>query len=216
MFKNVLVPLDRSQASESALTIATALAALGARRLTLVEVHHARESAAHQKRLSMAGMTVVVQDSAEAYLDRWASALRSARFEVDARHPTGDPAREILRAASATGADLIVMATHGRGALARVALGSVADAVTRAAPCPVVMVRAQPGAVRPPDATGEGLDVRTIVVPLDGSALAEVALEPVRARGKPTPAFTSRARRSGCVRRRRACSDPGRSRALSR
>jgi nucleotide-binding universal stress UspA family protein len=51
----------------------------------------------------------------------------------------------ILNEASSTGADLIVMGTHGRGALRRVFLGSVADHVVRHASCPVVTFRT-PGA----------------------------------------------------------------------
>jgi universal stress protein A len=47
----------------------------------------------------------------------------------------------ILEEASAVGANLIVMGTHGRGAVKRLFLGGVADHVVRHAPCPVVTVR---------------------------------------------------------------------------
>ena len=53
----------------------------------------------------------------------------------------GDPAFEILRVANVYDADLIVMGTHGRGGLSRVVMGSVAEAVTRKANCPVLTVR---------------------------------------------------------------------------
>ena len=49
----------------------------------------------------------------------------------------------ILKEASSIGADLIVMGTHGRGALRRIFLGSVADHVVRHASCPVVTFRSQ-------------------------------------------------------------------------
>jgi nucleotide-binding universal stress UspA family protein len=52
----------------------------------------------------------------------------------------GDVAAEILRIAQDRNCDLIVMGTHGRGGVARIVLGSVAEAVVRAAPCPVVTV----------------------------------------------------------------------------
>jgi hypothetical protein len=52
----------------------------------------------------------------------------------------GDPAAEILSAAAAWQADLIVMGTHGRAGLERWILGSVAQAVLRNAPCPVLTV----------------------------------------------------------------------------
>jgi nucleotide-binding universal stress UspA family protein len=53
----------------------------------------------------------------------------------------GPPAREIVAAAREWNADLIVLGTHGRSGLARVVMGSTAEAVVRHAPCPVVVVR---------------------------------------------------------------------------
>ena len=51
-----------------------------------------------------------------------------------------DPAEEILRAAREDGADLLVLGTHGRGAISRALIGSVASGVARRAPCPVLLV----------------------------------------------------------------------------
>ena len=53
----------------------------------------------------------------------------------------GAPAEEIVRAARATKADLIVTGTHDRRGIAKVLLGSVAQRVVSSAPCPVVTVR---------------------------------------------------------------------------
>lgn len=55
----------------------------------------------------------------------------------------GSPADEIVKAATQWPADLIVIGSHGRGGLERVLLGIVAEAVTRHAPCPVLVVRAK-------------------------------------------------------------------------
>jgi nucleotide-binding universal stress UspA family protein len=57
--------------------------------------------------------------------------------------PEGHPAEEIVEAAEAWPADLIVIGSHGRGGLGRVLLGSVAEAVMRHAPCPVLVVRSK-------------------------------------------------------------------------
>lgn len=53
----------------------------------------------------------------------------------------GDAVHEILRLAGEAKADLIVMGTHGRSGVGRVLMGSVAEAVLRKAPCPVLTVR---------------------------------------------------------------------------
>jgi nucleotide-binding universal stress UspA family protein len=84
---------------------------------------------------------------------------------------TGDAAEEILRVATERGCGMIVMASHGRGALGRWTYGSVADRVSRTAPVPVMIVR-------PQDASPQiALPViRRILVPLDGSQLANEAL----------------------------------------
>jgi nucleotide-binding universal stress UspA family protein len=64
-----------------------------------------------------------------------------------ARIDRGEPAAEITRYAHDEGFDLIVMGTHGRRGLKRLALGSVAEHVVRTADCPVVTVRATPESV---------------------------------------------------------------------
>jgi nucleotide-binding universal stress UspA family protein len=82
----------------------------------------------------------------------------------------GDPAEQILRVAKDLNVGLIVMTTRGRGSLGRWAFGSVADAVTRTSPVPVFIVH-------PRDGDSEIAPViQRVVVPLDGSPLAEEAL----------------------------------------
>ena len=63
------------------------------------------------------------------------------------------------------------MASHGHGAIGRVAFGSVADRVARCSPVPVLIIR-------PSDAAKEATPVRLrrLIVPLDGSRLADRAL----------------------------------------
>jgi nucleotide-binding universal stress UspA family protein len=53
----------------------------------------------------------------------------------------GNPFLEIIRYAKAHNVDLIVMGTHGRGPIAHMLLGSVAEKVVRKSPCPVLTVR---------------------------------------------------------------------------
>ena len=75
--------------------------------------------------------------------------------------------------ATATKADLVVMTTHGLGPLSRFWLGSVADEMVRRATTPILLVRPQEKA---PDFTFEPM-LRHILVPLDGSVLAEQVLD---------------------------------------
>jgi len=56
----------------------------------------------------------------------------------------GKPSAEIVKAATEWPADLIVMGSHGRRGIERALLGSVAEAVLRHAPCPVLVVRGKP------------------------------------------------------------------------
>lgn len=63
------------------------------------------------------------------------------RFRTRLVTRTGSPFVEIIRYARDQGIDLIVMGTHGRGPVAHMLLGSVAERVVRKAPCPVLTVR---------------------------------------------------------------------------
>jgi nucleotide-binding universal stress UspA family protein len=148
MRKPILVPLDGSDLAERALPYAEALAAPGCQ-LILLEVG---------------------QDEEEfTLLDRHSDSC--ARLET----ATGDPAQTILQVARDLGVGLIVMTTHGRGALGRWAFGSVADTVTRTTPVPVMVVRPRAG-----EAEAAPI-MRRVVVPLDGSPLAEQALPTAQA-----------------------------------
>jgi nucleotide-binding universal stress UspA family protein len=142
MLQPVLVPLDGSPEAEQALPFAEALAEPGCQ-LILLEVGED-------------------PDDEFALLERHADSC--ARLET----VSGDPAERILSLVRDLGVGMIVMTTHGRGALGRLAFGSVADAVTRKSPVPVLVVRPGEATTEPP--------IRRLVVPLDGSALAEAAV----------------------------------------
>ena len=53
----------------------------------------------------------------------------------------GDPAAEIVRIAEEEKPEMIVMGTHGRTGLTRLLMGSVAEAIVRRSPCPVLTYR---------------------------------------------------------------------------
>ncbi|QDU79449.1 Putative universal stress protein [Polystyrenella longa] len=63
--------------------------------------------------------------------------LKNARVVVE----IGTPFVEIVRIAREEEVDMIIIGTHGRGAIAHMLLGSVAEKIVRKAPCPVLTVR---------------------------------------------------------------------------
>jgi glycine betaine transporter len=66
-------------------------------------------------------------------------------LRVDVRVAVGKPAEEIVRVAREDAVDLIVMGTYGHTGLHYMLLGSTAETVFRAAPCPVFMVQSSAG-----------------------------------------------------------------------
>jgi nucleotide-binding universal stress UspA family protein len=62
-----------------------------------------------------------------------------SKAQVILRH--GNPHSELVHAAKEENVDLIIIGTHGRGAIAHALLGSIAEKVVRLAPCPVLTVR---------------------------------------------------------------------------
>ncbi len=79
---------------------------------------------------------------AETFLKEQAEKIGSDGGKVAETHlRSGDPDKEILRAADALGAGLIVIGSRGLGAIPRMLIGSVSDSVVRHAHCPVLVVR---------------------------------------------------------------------------
>ena len=82
-----------------------------------------------------------VDRAARERLSELLSAADREKFDAQLVTKKGSPFVEIIRYAKAHDIDLIVMGTHGRGPIAHMLLGSVAENVVRKAPCPVLTVR---------------------------------------------------------------------------
>ncbi|HEX9085269.1 MAG TPA: universal stress protein, partial [Gemmatimonadaceae bacterium] len=132
IFRRIVVPLDGSSLAEQILPEVVALAKLDNARLTLLTVLVPRtssESAIADQRTPLWDKDIV---GAQAYLYRIAAQLRvqgcltTTHIEIGENIPQiiGDYARNVR-------ADLVAIATHGRGGISRVLHGSVADVVTR-------------------------------------------------------------------------------------
>jgi nucleotide-binding universal stress UspA family protein len=103
-------------------------------------------------------------------LDEAAALLSGSGVAVEQMVAEGEPDEEIVATAARRGVDMIAMASHGRGAVGRAIFGSVADRVARTAPVPILILRA------PDKDADHGVVVSRLVVPLDGSQIAERAL----------------------------------------
>jgi nucleotide-binding universal stress UspA family protein len=157
----LLVPVDGSQGSASALEFARQL-----------PWHHLVLLHVEPDNVAMIPGMPLTDHEAEASqvrseLEGLATQLRTNDREVEVEVRFGDAAEEIIEAAG--DCDLIVMATHGRNAAGRMLFGSVADRVSRYSTAPTLLIRMQQGGADHPA-------LSRIVVPLDGSALAERAL----------------------------------------
>ena len=84
--------------------------------------------------------------AARTYLAGVAQQVEEARVPVQTRIMYGHPAEAILRFAAQESADVIAMATHGRGGLQRLWLGSVTMKVVQRAETPVLVIRPRPHA----------------------------------------------------------------------
>ena len=177
MFGTVLVPLDGSGFAEAALPIAKQLVTRSGGRLCLITADPPSllPAATGEFATALASMGEDCRRDDEMYLVRTAAMLGNVGDgPVLARVVDGPAGDAICKEAERIGADIIVMATHGRNALERVWLGSVADHVIRQAARPVLLVRPRRmGAVFAPE------PIRNILVPLDPTGYSEAILESV-------------------------------------
>lgn len=142
----ILVPLDGSPLGEAALRPAAAVAGLLGAELSLLQVVAPVEQLAAPPLAFPTGfderITTERRNQAQDYLDRVAARLRETGVPAKGVAQLGGyPAEAILEAARAPGVGMIALATRGHGGLRRVALGSVADKLIRAAELPVLLVR---------------------------------------------------------------------------
>ena len=180
----ILVPLDGSAASAAVLPYAEAIAGAMNARLLLFTVISDQTRGAPEPSKSLVSEERGERQSASEYLESIAKALSERGTQVTSTVASGEPADEILAAADEPGVSMVVMATQGRDGVERWLVGSVADKVMRIASRPVLLLRPQE------TPTGEeGLVLKRLLVPLDGSPLAETAV----------PLAVELARRSGAM-----------------
>lgn len=170
----VLVPLDGSETATAALPYAEAIArAVGGSLLLLTVVDKKRDDLPGRSPDVHQHLERIHAQQEEEYLAQAAATRGEQAVRASTLVAVGDPVDEILAVAERPAVGLVAIASHGHGGLKHWLVGGVADKVTRSCVKPVLVVR-------PPESgqAQQPIHLRNLMVPLDGSALAEAALEP--------------------------------------
>ena len=133
-FRRILVTTDFSDGTPDALAYAFSVAQENESRISLLHVVNdvAADVSGNYRESLIQGVEKQLEDLVPAEARTWC--------DVDTRVETGVPYRIILRTLEDEKIDLLVMNIHGKGMLDRALLGSTAERVVRAAPCPVMLI----------------------------------------------------------------------------
>ncbi|HEX6436217.1 MAG TPA: universal stress protein [Candidatus Binatia bacterium] len=173
MYTRLLIPLDGSDTAETVLPYGRTLARSLEIPVELLGIVDTSVLDNQVFRDTGDSKTIIAQSirSSEEYLKRIAKTFPADNVRCVVE--TGKPEDVIIEKAGSD-ATLTAMATHGRSGINRLLMGSVAEKVLRSAINPLILIRASE------EANSEGLAVlKSVIVPLDGSELAETVLSPV-------------------------------------
>ncbi|MBI4298543.1 MAG: universal stress protein [Chloroflexi bacterium] len=173
MYDRILVPLDGSQMAEQVLPYALLLAKGFRSRVALFRVIEPMQSSVADPD-QIRHLDQVVADlhaKGESYLQGITLSPRDTTEPASLKVVEGDPASQIVGEADKDPNTLLAMSTHGRSGVTRWLIGSVTDKVLLATDKPLLLVRA-----KEEKAPTLNVNLRTLVVPLDGSPLAEEIL----------------------------------------
>ena len=174
MYTKILIPLDGSKTAEKVLPYARFLAGSLKLPVELLAVVDIGEMATHISAERALHLDTLIEDSvrnSEQYLRGVAGTFPGGtKCTVE----KGKTEQVIIEAAGADKGTLVTMATHGRSGMNRWLLGSVTEKVLRGGTNPMLLVRATEEGK-----TDGGATLKSIVVPLDGSELAESVLPTV-------------------------------------
>jgi len=180
MYSKMLVPLDGSKTAEKVLPYARYLAGKLKMPIELLAVIDIAEMATHISAEKARYLDTMIEDGVRAsttYLRGVATTFPDGK--VTCTVEKGRAEDTIIEKGEADSSLLITMATHGRSGMNRFLLGSVAEKVLRGSVNPLLLIRATD------EAKGEGeARLASIVVPLDGSELAESVLPGVATMAK--------------------------------
>ncbi|MGE0554528.1 MAG: universal stress protein [Gemmatimonadales bacterium] len=175
--RSILIPLDGSAFSATALPMAVKLARAAGARIKLVRVHEPFLALVPAVEVPMPAPPddAELRKQEETHLAETAAALGVVGpSKVEHELLVGLAANALTEAIERDRPDLVVMSTHGRGPLSRFWLGSVADHLVRHVSVPLLLLRPSEDEKLPAEPA-----IRSILVPLDLSGSAESILGPV-------------------------------------
>jgi nucleotide-binding universal stress UspA family protein len=168
----MLIPLDGSKTAENVLPYGRILARafqIPAELMEILDIAGMTSHVAGEKARHLDTFVTEGERSSEQYLQKIAGSFSDVNVRCTVEK--GRPEDVIIEKAAADKTTLIAMATHGRSGMSRWLLGSIAEKVLRATTNSLLLVRANEKA----STEGEAV-LRSIIVPLDGSELAESVL----------------------------------------
>jgi nucleotide-binding universal stress UspA family protein len=140
--RKILCPVDFSESARVALHAATDLAKENGAALVLLHAFQPPSYIYGEGGYGVPEALGRIEEAARKDLDAWRrDAETRGLTSVEAMVVEGTAWEEIIGAAAALTADLIVMGTHGRTGIKHMVIGSVAERVVRQAPCSVLVVR---------------------------------------------------------------------------
>ena len=142
MFKRILVPTDASEYSRRALKTALELARSIQAEVVLLHVSYTPQ--AYWGYTISYGITVTqeqLDQNGELALDATLTGIDSEQVVINRRVESGHPVTIILEQIKKENIDLVIMGSHGYGAIAGSVLGSVSQRVLQRASCPVLIIK---------------------------------------------------------------------------
>ena len=174
--QTIVVPLDGSELAERALPHAAVYAKALDARLLLVTVWEGAEDALAKV---LPGVAEDLFGAGERYYEKYlagaAAKLKEQGLSVDAEVLSGHTVDEIVRITGERKARMLVLASHGRSGLGRWWYGSVAGELIRRSPAPTLVI-----GPKVLEQVAKEIKHGSILVPLDGSQVAEAALAPAK------------------------------------
>jgi nucleotide-binding universal stress UspA family protein len=171
-YGRILVPLDGTQFAEEALPTAIAFAQRAGAKGKLILLRVSKVEYLVYSRGGPFEVPAGVHGELDAYLTRIEHEVQAKGVPVETVLTEGDPAIAIVDMAHDHHADLIVMVTHAREGMSRLIHGSIADRVLQGASVPVLLLKHGEQANQLFSIQGHP----SLLVPLDGSELAETVL----------------------------------------